>query len=246
MKDSSRTTTATDVRQPENQYGAVEEDDDVRERYQLTASVLLPYLHSGMRVLEMGCYRGGLRQFFPRDLDYHGVDFDQAALQTAEARGIVPHVMDADRGFPEGLPSESFDAVIACEVLEHLVNPRAILRDLVQRCKSGGRVLISLPNENTLYHRLMSLSGLGVDSCAFELYKHLHLPTIAQSRAFIAGEVKILTEKSYVLPSVKNTRLEGAGAVMRIIPRRGWQVLADVMPGLFARGRIYLGTPANR
>lgn len=238
--------TAIETRQPENQYGAVEENADVRERYRVTAGVLLPYLRPGMRVLEMGCYRGGLRQFFPRDLEYHGVDFDQAALQTAQTRGIVPHIMDADRGFPKELPLDSFDAVIACEVLEHLVNPRAILHELVRRCKGDGRVLISLPNENTLYHRLMSLVGLGVDYCAFDLYKHLHLPTIAQSRAFIATEVKILTERSYVLPSAENSRLEKIGALFRVIPRGGWQLLADGAPGLFARGRIFLGSPAGR
>lgn len=238
--------TVGESRLPENQYGAMEEDDDVHERYRLTSSVLQSYLRPGMRVLEMGCYRGGLRQFFPRELDYHGVDFDQAALHVAETRGIVPHAMDADRGFPEEIPIESFDVVIACEVLEHLVNPRAILRDIVQRCKSGGRVLISLPNENTLYHRLMSLAGMGVDYCAFDLYKHLHLPTIAQSRALVASEIQILNERSYVLPSAKNSRLEKIGVVFRIIPRGGWQLLADGAPGLFARGRIFLGTPAGR
>ncbi len=77
---------------------------------------------------------------------------------------------------------DKFDVVICTEVLEHLVDPVKMVANIKGLMNDNGVVLISLPNENSIYHRIMSLSGKGIDMCAFELYKHLHMPTISQSR----------------------------------------------------------------
>jgi 2-polyprenyl-3-methyl-5-hydroxy-6-metoxy-1,4-benzoquinol methylase len=48
------------------------------------------------------------------------------------------------------LPAESFDAVIAAEVIEHLENPRQVAREWYRVLKPGGSVVLSTPNNESL------------------------------------------------------------------------------------------------
>ena len=48
-----------------------------------------------------------------------------------------------------------------------------------------GYMIVSLPNENTIYHRILSLIGVGADTYAFKLFKHLHMPTSNKVKIFI-------------------------------------------------------------
>jgi 2-polyprenyl-3-methyl-5-hydroxy-6-metoxy-1,4-benzoquinol methylase len=48
----------------------------------------------------------------------------------------------------------SFDAVSIVEVIEHLENPRQVMRQMAQLLKPGGYVLLTTPNASGLYSRL--------------------------------------------------------------------------------------------
>ena len=50
-----------------------------------------------------------------------------------------------------------FDTVVCLEGLEHVINPDAVIAELCRVCKSGGRIIISLPNIQNMYSRLQFL-----------------------------------------------------------------------------------------
>jgi 2-polyprenyl-3-methyl-5-hydroxy-6-metoxy-1,4-benzoquinol methylase len=52
--------------------------------------------------------------------------------------------------------ADSFDLVVAAEVIEHLENPRAVCRELFRLLRPGGHVLISTPN-NESWRALVAL-----------------------------------------------------------------------------------------
>lgn len=54
------------------------------------------------------------------------------------------------------LPAETFNTIIAAEVIEHLENPRAMARELFRLLKPCGIVIISTPN-NESWRSLLSL-----------------------------------------------------------------------------------------
>jgi 2-polyprenyl-3-methyl-5-hydroxy-6-metoxy-1,4-benzoquinol methylase len=54
-------------------------------------------------------------------------------------------VADLDAGLP--LSDASVDAVAAVEVIEHLENPRAFVRELARVVRPGGWVVVSTPNQ---------------------------------------------------------------------------------------------------
>jgi 2-polyprenyl-3-methyl-5-hydroxy-6-metoxy-1,4-benzoquinol methylase len=71
-------------------------------------------------------------QFVPRDITIRKADLNQA--------------------LPED--SGSLDAVLALEVIEHLENPRAFLREIARVLKPGGSLVLSTPNIVTVGSKL--------------------------------------------------------------------------------------------
>ena len=77
----------------------------------------------------------------------------------ARARGRCKEVVvaDLDSAFP--LLHGPFDAIVYGDVLEHLSDPRAVLRALDQTLVPGGTVIVSVPNVAHLWVRLSLLAG---------------------------------------------------------------------------------------
>ena len=50
-----------------------------------------------------------------------------------------------------GLPADSFDTVVAADVLEHIIDLDALARELKRVLVPGGELLVSAPSENRFY-----------------------------------------------------------------------------------------------
>lgn len=48
----------------------------------------------------------------------------------------------------------AFDVIVAAEVIEHLENPRAMLRELFRLCRPGGLVIVTTPNNESVRARI--------------------------------------------------------------------------------------------
>lgn len=105
------------------------------------------------RVLDVGTGEG---LFWPDGHDYEvfGVDIRQEALVAAGANGI--HVANASV-FALPFENDSFDFVVAIEILEHLADPPAAVGELARVAR--GRGLITVPWEP--WFSLMVLLGTG-------------------------------------------------------------------------------------
>ncbi|HTP25340.1 MAG TPA: methyltransferase domain-containing protein [Anaeromyxobacteraceae bacterium] len=55
-----------------------------------------------------------------------------------------------DLNSPLEIPSSSLDAIVACEVIEHLENPRAVVRDWFRMLRRGGLAILTTPNNESL------------------------------------------------------------------------------------------------
>lgn len=65
---------------------------------------------------------------------------------------------DLNSGLP--LVDESFDVIAAIEIIEHLENPRAVVREMVRLLKPGGYLVLSTPNNESI-RSIMSLVARG-------------------------------------------------------------------------------------
>ena len=101
-------------------------------------------LFEGARViLDLGCGQGDLARFRPLpEVEVHGVDSDPVAVERA-SRFEQAICLDLDE---EPLPydDESFDAVLAKDVLEHLRDPGRATRELFRVLRPGGVLVASV------------------------------------------------------------------------------------------------------
>lgn len=116
----------------------VEQDTGVFGPYVACFTAWAPH---GARVLDVGCGTGTSTGLL-RDAGFRvlGADVSEALLPDRE--GFI--VADFTR--PTGLAGAGFAAVGALNVLEHVVNPRAFLDELVRVAEPGGVVVLASPN----------------------------------------------------------------------------------------------------
>jgi 2-polyprenyl-3-methyl-5-hydroxy-6-metoxy-1,4-benzoquinol methylase len=116
----------------------------------------------GRRVLDLGCRDGALTQAYAEGNDVVGVDADREALAEAAKLGIETHWADLDR--PLEFDAESFDVVIAGELLEHLRDPEGLVAEIRRVLRPGGTFVGSVPNAYRLKNRLRFLLGRPAES----------------------------------------------------------------------------------
>lgn len=121
------------------------------------AAFLLPHLRPGMRLLDCGCGPGsitcGLAQAIaPGD----AIGLDLSPSQVARARALAAalgvtnlHVLVGD-AYRLPFADASFDVVFAHNVLEHLRDPLAALREMRRVLRPGGLVAIRDPDYGSL------------------------------------------------------------------------------------------------
>lgn len=93
------------------------------------------------KLLDVGCGNQPYRQHFREVTSYVGLDYPVTqALQDFQAR---PQVYGDARRLPFG--DEAFDAVLCAQVLEHVNQPAAVLREIGRVLKPGGTGILSAP-----------------------------------------------------------------------------------------------------
>ena len=116
----------------------------------------------GNRILDIGCGAGDnaalIKSRFP-ECDVFGVTFSSAEAEIAKAQMKHCFVFDIESDIPSDLALQSFDALIFSHVLEHLKNPDEVLVKFTRLLRSGGQVLIAVPNILSWRMRFQFLCG---------------------------------------------------------------------------------------
>jgi glycosyltransferase involved in cell wall biosynthesis len=125
------------------------------------ADVIKPYL--GDRVLEIGAGIGNMTMHLVPRTSYWATDINAEYLhQLEKMRSTRPYLqvgytngMDGD-SFPAG---QSFDTVVCLNVVEHVSDDLAALRNIYNTLDKGGRAIILVPNGPGLFGTLDEVLG---------------------------------------------------------------------------------------
>jgi len=123
------------------------------------------------RLLEVGCGSGHfLNRMRLGGWQVQGTDFDPAVAQRVRNKyGLQIDVGDlAALRYPEG----TYDAVAMSQVIEHVHEPLALLKECRRVLRPGGRIVLSTPNAAGLAHRRYGRYWRGL-----EPPRHLHIFT---------------------------------------------------------------------
>jgi len=116
-------------------------------------SVALQYLPPRQRVLEVGCGNGCFLSMLKRDgHSAVGLEINETAVRMARSSGWDARQATLERFADER--DQSFDAVCAFQVLEHLRDPRSFLEAALRCLREGGLAIFAVPNGEGIFSSL--------------------------------------------------------------------------------------------
>lgn len=117
---------------------------------------------TALDLLDVGCGSGTLLGLMKRSgFRVIGVDFSKEAAALAETENGVQVVAGSleDARFP----AHSFDIVTLFHVMEHVTNPRNVLREVARILRPEGSVVLQVPNIDSWQFRMFGSHWYGLD-----------------------------------------------------------------------------------
>lgn len=142
----------------------------------------------GRRILEIGCGEGMMFD----GTGIHPVQMDISMTRIERARGKCRRLFCAD-GYQLPFRDASFEVVLLVAVLEHAREPWRVLAEARRVLRSGGRVVMVVPNDWT-----MSAGRLLLGKFPIRYPDHLTMTTPGRMRRWLADGFQIL--EGFTLP----------------------------------------------
>ncbi len=167
-------------------------------------------LMQGWRLMEIGCGSGVLlktaieRGWHADALEFSGELAAVAREANPSAEVTVADVLDYTNG------AGDYDAVMALDVLEHVLDPALMLRNCCALLKPGGLLLLQTPNTHSLRYR-----SQGVNWDMLDPAQHTHLYSPQGLRALLARSGFAVEELNTVSGSGMEVGLRGVAAAAK-------------------------------
>ena len=162
---------------------------------------LKDWIGVGNKILDLGCRDGMLTESFVEGNEVIGVDIDQKALEFSEKRlGIKTEWVDLNH---EWLWKEnSFDCIVACEILEHLFFMEQVLENIAKTLKKGGIFIGSVPNAFRMRNRWKFLFGHEYDTDQTHV-RQFHFERLEKVLSQFFSEIEIIPVEGKILPFLR-------------------------------------------
>jgi SAM-dependent methyltransferase len=191
---------------------------------------------AGCDVLDVGCNTGyGTVRFVPVARRVVGVDVSPAAIEAARERasgGRPEFLLTGGDGLP--FPVETFDLVTSFQVLEHVPDALAYLRELARVARPRGTVILATPN-----------AAIRLDPGMTPWNRfHLHEYRAAELHALLGevfADVRILG--MFGAPLLYETEVRRVDAARQRIRRKTEAAVREAATTVSAPSRTVAGSP---
>lgn len=192
-------------------------DDVPKAAYQESALLLRRFAPKGARILDYGCGFGAfLAAAREAGFDAFGVEFDAGAAKSASENSGCPVVPVSE--FEPAKFKGAFDVVHLGDVIEHLAEPRDLVRTLLTCLKPSGILFTEGPLENNpspVYWSAKTFAvlarSLGRKQTAKNAPTHLMRVNAAQQRLFFSKVSPALREEHWEVSDTGWPYIHGRG-----------------------------------
>jgi SAM-dependent methyltransferase len=191
------------------------------------------------RLLEVGCGSGRfLNRMRKAGWTVEGIEFDPVAAARIKRRFGIPVAVGSlpELGYPEG----KYDVVAMSQVLEHVPDPVALLKECRRVLRPGGRLVLSTPNALSVAHRLYGKHWRGLEP---PRHQHIFSPAALERCARDCG----FTALTRFTLSAESAGIYRAGDLLAGAQqgKRGSSPAAGIVRSWFMRYREYRETLRN-
>jgi SAM-dependent methyltransferase len=166
---------------------------------------LSEWIRKGKVVLDLGCRDGELTKYFIDGNKVIGVDIDRKALGIAKNKlGLETLWLDLNVEFP--FEKNSFEVVVACEIIEHIYYTKPFIEKIYSVLKPGGLFLGSVPNSVRVRNRLRFLRGKEFDPDPTHIHRFSH-DKLKNLLSLYFKDILIVPLGGKILPFLKVTRM---------------------------------------
>jgi len=161
------------------------ETDLVRREYLLRRLNQLPRRDGG-RLLDVGCATGRVMTLAAeRGWNVAGIEMSEALAQKARLANPGVSVLVGDILKLDLSELGKFEAVVALDVIEHVLDPGEFLRRLRDLLKPGGMLLLQTPNAQSLRSRVQGLHwNMRIPEYHFHLFSPMGLRRLLEINGF--------------------------------------------------------------
>ncbi|MBI5965714.1 MAG: class I SAM-dependent methyltransferase [Chloroflexi bacterium] len=111
----------------------------------------------GLNILVLGCGTGSDCWHLTSEHYVCGMDISESGIAIARAHGIDATLTSVTEPFP--YPDASFDIVVAKDILEHILDPLSVMKEVKRVLRPQGNLVTLIPNQFYWHFRLRYLFG---------------------------------------------------------------------------------------
>jgi 2-polyprenyl-3-methyl-5-hydroxy-6-metoxy-1,4-benzoquinol methylase len=205
----------------------------VRDSQNNSWANMFTFIPEGARVLDVGCSSGNFGQALEqlKGCTVVGVDLNADDIATASARISEAYVLDVNDA--EALARlGTFDVVVAADVLEHMYDPREVLRSLTVPLGENGILVYSIPNMAHTSVRLGLLAGEFVYTETGLLDRtHMHFYDHQEIASMFADANYVITEQYPVVSELARFMVDQRLAALGLEAADEFYEMLDVTGG---------------
>lgn len=174
--------------------------------------VLKKLIKKDDKVLDIGCALGILLSMLERDgYQSFGTDISHFAISEARKKTkAVLQISDVNQSFP--YENNSFSAIFAIDIIEHLNSPFKFAQEVRRVLKKGGLFFIHTPNINSVFEKIYKKDWFGYkDKSHLYLFNRKSLQFLLQQAGFkiIVNETLFYPAPIFLRPFFFKTEIGG-------------------------------------
>lgn len=121
-------------------------EEDLK-RLKFIQAAILKLNNPNAKVLDVGCGNGNnSRQIASLGFEVMGIDISQVTIDEANRLNEYPNLSFKSIAAEELSINNKFDAIICCEVVEHLHEPSVVIKTLTKLLTKEGVLIVTVPN----------------------------------------------------------------------------------------------------